>query len=227
MKITPLSSPKPNDWGYKGPAAYNPYFFPKGTEPDLSVVLDFYTFFDAVAVYDITTGNVNHYVNPKHTASPDGAEEALRLVSMFVPGATLESVRGIEGGIYYADKLTYSVVLPDGKRLNAAKIVDRYYHAGAGVSAESDLELMDELGVEKPKPTVPDEPKPAESPKPVPPPANASPVGEPDMEGDYATLPGSEKYTVGQTVTESRGTFIKVEKPSPFGQPWTFWKKVW
>lgn len=212
MKITPLSSPKPNDWGYKGPAAYNPYFFPKGTEPDLSVVLDFYTFFDAVAVYDITTGNVNHYVNPKHSASPAGADEALRLVQMFVPGATLEAVRGIEGGIYYADKLTYSVVLPDGKRLNAAKIVDRYYHAGAGVSAESDLELMDELGVERPKPDVP-KPEPVVEPvatKPAPMPDAPGVLGQVTFAGGvFLHGAGSEAYPIGAVITVNG---VKYEK---------------
>jgi hypothetical protein len=212
MNIALRNSPLPNDWGYAGPAAHNPYFHPKGTEPDYTFVPDYYALFDAIAVYNTTNGQVNHYVNPKQSASPSGAQEALRLVQLFVPGATLEAVRGIEGGIYYADKLTYSVVLPNGRRLNAAGIVDRYYHAGAGVSVESDLDLIDELEVPRPAPG----PVPAAEIPPTPPAPVSTQAPTPEGEGPLGRVSGisaaqhelrtqPDGYAVGDIFTDSKG----------------------
>lgn len=229
LPITLLPAPKPNDFGYTGPAAYNPYFHTTGTVPDYAFTPGFWDAFQVVAVYNITTGNVDHYVEPKQTASELGAQEALRLVQVFIPWAKLEWVRVEEGAIYYADKLTAFVVLPDQTRLNAAAIVNSYYHAGAGVSAESDIVLVESMGLDKSILPVGIPPVQPEPPTPEPPPVAVpatSPVGEPDQDGEYATLPGSEKYVTGETVTEARGTFVKSEKPSPFGKPWSFWLKV-
>lgn len=203
--VTLLSTPMKNDWGYTGPAALNPFFHPTGTAPDYTFVPDFMGWFDAVAVYDVTTGNVNHYVSPKQTASEAGAQEALRLVTMFVPGAVLEAVRGVEGGRYFADKMTYSVVLPDGRRFNAAGIVDRYYHGGAGVSAASDLDLMAELGVALPAPTpapAPEIPVAPEPTKPAPMPDGPGVLGAATFSGGvFLHGPGSEAYDLGAIIT--------------------------
>lgn len=54
-----------------------------------------------------------------------------------------------------------------------------------------------------------------------------SPVGEQDAdENQYGGMPGSELYHKGDLVKEARGVFKKATKPSPFGQPYTFWVLV-
>lgn len=199
--ITLRESPAPNDWGYTGPASLNPFFHRTGIAPNYDFVPNFYGWFQAVAVYNTTTGNVDHYIEPRACASPEGAQEALRLVQMFEPGATLEFVRVEEGGIYYADRLTPLIVLPGACRLNAGSVLNRYYHGGAGVSAESDLALMAELGVERPADPPPVDPPPAE-------PNDKDHAVTPGAEGPLAAPaglspaqrdlgPGSEEFPVG------------------------------
>lgn len=143
--------PIANAWNYTGPAAKNPYFMTTGTAPDASTVKGYSNWFENVTVYSGITNGVDHVVNPMHSASLEGAKEALRLVQMYEPNAQLESVRMGEGaGPYLADGPTYSVVLPDGSRLNAGAILNSYYHGGAGVSAESDMSLAAEVRSSKP-----------------------------------------------------------------------------
>ncbi len=203
--VTLLPSPMKNDWGYTGPGAYNPYFCPTGTEPDRARVPNFYGWFNAVAVYNTTNDTVNHWINPRACASAEGAQEALRLVQVFVPGATLEWIRVEEGGIYFADKLTPQVVLPDGKRLNAGTILNIYYHAGAGVSAASDLDLMTELGVTLPAPTpapAPEVPVTPEPTKPAPMPDGPGVLGAATFAGGvFLHGAGSEAYPLGAVIT--------------------------
>jgi hypothetical protein len=222
--VTISPTPAPNDWGYKGPAAHNPYFHTTGIAPDYGFVPNFYGWFQAVAVYNITTGNVDHYIDPRACASLEGAQEALRLVHMFEPGARLEWIRVEEGGLYYADRLTPQIVLPGACRLNAGTVLNNYYHGGAGVSAESDMALAAELGIVLPDLTDPIQPAP-ESPAEVPQhPVTTSPVGDPDADGDYGTLPGSEQYAVGEkTNADPRGVFVMCSKETPLGFS-RFWR---
>lgn len=142
--------PIANAWSYAGPAAKNPYFMTTGSAPDASTVKGYSNWFSNVTVYSGITNDVDHVVNPMNSASPEGAQEALRLVQMYEPGAKLESVRMGEGaGPYLADGPTFSVVLPDGSRLNAGAILNSYYHGGAGVSVESDLALAAEVNASR------------------------------------------------------------------------------
>jgi hypothetical protein len=142
--------PIANAWNYTGPAAKNPYFMTTGTAPDTSTVKGYANWFANVTVYSGISNGVDHSVNPMHSATLEGAQEALRLVQMYEPNAQLESVRMGEGsGPYLADGPTYSVVLPDGSRMNAGAILNSYYHGGAGVSAESDMALSAEVNANK------------------------------------------------------------------------------
>lgn len=200
--VTLLPSPMKNDWGYKGPGAYNPYFCPTGTAPDRSRVPNFYGWFNAVAVYNTTNDTVNHWIDPRACASVEGAQEALRLVQMFVPAATLGWIRVEEGGIYYADKLTPQIVLPNGKRLNAGTILNSYYHAGAGVSAQSDIELAAELEVDQAPPVEPEPIVTPEPTKPAPMPDGPGVLGAATFAGGvFLHGAGSEAYPLGATVT--------------------------
>lgn len=145
-EIKLAQDPVANAWNYAGPAAKNPYFMTTGTAPDTSTVKGYSNWFANVTVYSGITNGVDHVVNPMNSATLEGAKEALRLVQMYEPNAQLESVRMGEGaGPYLADGPTYSVVLPDGSRLNAGAILNSYYHGGAGVSAESDMSLAAEV----------------------------------------------------------------------------------
>jgi hypothetical protein len=84
-------------------------------------------------------------MNQSHTATPTGAEEALRLVQQFVPGASLEANPFGDGVHYASDKPVYDVVLPNGLHMNAGLILDGYYNRGL-TSVTASGNLAQELG---------------------------------------------------------------------------------
>jgi hypothetical protein len=78
----------------------------------------------------------SYTMNQNQTASQSGAEEALRLVQRFVPGASMESGY-FGGGPWSSDNPIYYVALPNGERLNAGLILDTYYNHGQGEAGAS------------------------------------------------------------------------------------------
>lgn len=78
-------------------------------------------------------------------ASAEGAAEALRLVQRFAPGARIETDR--YAGAWTPDKPIYEIALPDGSKMNAGLILDRYYQHGAGPHGLSDADLAEEIGL--------------------------------------------------------------------------------
>ena len=221
MEIIPLPHPKPNAFGYTGPAARNPYFCTTGTAPDYTFVTGFYSWFQAVTVYNTTTGNVDHVIVPPVAASESGAQEALRIVQMWEAEAKIAWKRVEEGGIYYADNPTPEIELPDGRRLNAGSIVNSYYHAGAGVSAQSDADIVAQLGL----PLLPNEVPPAEPEPETPPSAGGDPM--PDMEGFLGAktfFPGVFEIEPGDTTPV--GTIRVAPNGISYERLATTWREV-
>ena len=82
-------------------------------------------------------------MSPSYSATSEGAQEALRLVQQYDPGATLGSSRfGASGGPWLADKDTREITLSNGNRLNAGLLLGNYYNQGQGVTARSDQTLQ-------------------------------------------------------------------------------------
>jgi len=145
--ITLSAAPAANPWNYTGPAARNPYYVVPGTPMEDGAIEGYENWFDTARVlHSSPTGGAPEVAYTMRVVTEEGAREALRLVQEYVAEATLEAtVFGAEGGPWRADKPSYHVVLPGGSHLNAAAILDSYYHRGQGVTALSDLMLRDEL----------------------------------------------------------------------------------
>jgi hypothetical protein len=137
-------TPVPNPWDYQGPAASNPYYTQPGVPMRDGFVAGYENWFETCTVLpgaDLTGGE--HTIR---VASHEGAQEALRLVQQYVPGASVRaSDPGAFAGPWYGDKPALYIALPNGGRLDAAAILDSYYDRGRGVSALSDLVLHAEL----------------------------------------------------------------------------------
>jgi len=141
-RIVPNPEPLLNQYGYRGPAAFNPYFTTPSTPLTPGYVKGFEMWFDPTEVVDTNTGQPSYMVNRSYCATAEGAEEALRLVRLFEPGAVLGvSVFGSAAGPFRANKPTYEIVLPNGVRINAGAILWNYYWGGQGVTASSDQAL--------------------------------------------------------------------------------------
>lgn len=141
-RIVPNSEPLLNQYGYRGPAAFNPYFTTPSTPLTPGYVKGFEKWFETVEVLDVNTGQPSYRVNRSYCATAEGAEEALRLVRLFEPGAILgTSAFGSAGGPFRANKPTYEIVLPNGGRINAGAVLWNYYWGGQGVTASSDQAL--------------------------------------------------------------------------------------
>ena len=140
-------APAANPWGYTGPAARNPYYVTPGVPMQDGAVAGYEKWFQTASVFQTgASGGPPGVAYTMRVATEEGAREALRLVQEYVPQASLQaSVFGAGGGPWCADKPAYYVVLPSGDRLDAAAILDSYYHRGQGVTALSDLVLRDEL----------------------------------------------------------------------------------
>ena len=141
--IQPNTTPTSNQYGYAGPAAYNPYFTNPGNPLREGYVLGFGNWFQSAQI-----------VGPKSTvsanelnyATQDGANEALRLVQQYAPKAELTS-ETFASGPFAADKPMWMVAMPDGRMLNAGNILNAYYNHGCGVCVSSDAELQQAIGI--------------------------------------------------------------------------------
>ncbi len=145
--ISLSATPAPNPWDYQGPAAHNPYYITPGTPMEEGLVQGYELWFQPAQVcISETPGAAPTVAYTMRVTTEEGAQEALRLVQEYVPEATLEAtVFGAQGGSWCADRPTHYIVLPGGCSLNAAAILDSYYHRGRGVTALSDLSLRAEL----------------------------------------------------------------------------------
>lgn len=137
--VVRLTKPVANQWGYTGEAAYNPYFNTPSNPLRDGFVTGFSNWFEGNHISGISSADMN----PSYSATPEGAQEALRLVQQYDPGATLGSSRfGASGGPWLADKDTREVTLSNGNRLNAGLLLGSYYSQGQGVTARSDQMLQ-------------------------------------------------------------------------------------
>lgn len=137
--VVRLTKPVANQWGYTGEAAYNPYFITPSNPLRDGFVTGFSNWFEGNHISGISSADMN----PSYSATPEGAQEALRLVQQYDPGATLGSSRfGSYGGPWLADKDTREIMLSNGNRLNAGLLLGSYYSQGQGVTARSDQMLQ-------------------------------------------------------------------------------------
>lgn len=137
--IVRLAKPVANQWGYTGEAAYNPYFVTPSNPLRDGLVTGFSNWFEGNHISGISGGEMS----TRYSATPGGAQEALRLVQQYDPGASLGSSRfGASGGPWLADKETREITLSNGNHLNAALLLESYYSQGQGVTARSDQILQ-------------------------------------------------------------------------------------
>lgn len=76
-------------------------------------------------------------------ASEQGAAEALRLVRKYAPEAALD--KDAYTGPWAPNREIREIRLPNGERINAGAILDRYYQHGDGAHGLSDAELCSEI----------------------------------------------------------------------------------
>ena len=137
--VVRLTTPVANQWGYTGEAAYNPYFITPSNPLRDGFVTGFSNWFEGNHISGIGSSEMS----PSYSATSEGAQEALRLVRQYDPGATLGSSRfGASGGPWLADKDTREITLSNGNRLNAGLLLGNYYNQGQGVTARSDQTLQ-------------------------------------------------------------------------------------
>ncbi len=137
--VVRLTAPIANQWGYTGEAAFNPYFITPSNPLRDGFVAGFSNWFEGNHISGISSADVNS----SYSATSDGAQEALRLVQQYDPGATLGSSRfGASGGPWLADKVTREITLSSGNKLNAGLLLGSYYNQGQGVTARSDQTLQ-------------------------------------------------------------------------------------
>ena len=75
--------------------------------------------------------------NKINYATEEGAQEALRIVQQFAPGAQLTQ-NNWRSGPFAVDTPAYEIDLGDGRRLNAGGVLSSYYNQGFGVTITSD-----------------------------------------------------------------------------------------
>lgn len=124
-----------NQYDYKGPGAFNPYFTTPSNPLRPGYVAGFENWFRGASVYGGLNGPVP--ANKMFFATEEGAQEALRLVREYEPEATLTTVPW-GGGPYTASSDMFYVKLPNERVMNAGLILSGYYHGGAGVTSSSD-----------------------------------------------------------------------------------------
>jgi hypothetical protein len=138
------STPWRNEYGYTGPAAYNPYFASPDNPLVEGYVEGYRNWFLDAQILGGQQGPIP--ANRLYFATEEGANEVLRLVRNFVPEAELvEDPWG--GGPFSTSRPMYSVRLPGNKLLNAGLLLNAYYNGGSGVSSSSDLYLARELAL--------------------------------------------------------------------------------
>ncbi len=137
--VVRLAAPVANQWGYAGEAAHNPYFVTPSNPLRDGLVTGFPNWFEGNHISGISSGEIN----TGYSATSEGAQEALRLVQQYDPGATLGSSRfGSSGGPWLADNATREITLSNGTHLNAGLLLGSYYNQGQGVTARSDQTLQ-------------------------------------------------------------------------------------
>jgi hypothetical protein len=139
--VVRLTTPLANQWGYTGEAAFNPYFATPSNPLRDGFVTGFTQWFEGNHI----SGVSDHEMNTNYSATQEGAQEALRLVQQYDPGATLGSSRfgaSSAGSPWLAAKDTHEIVLSNGTHLNAGLLLGSYYNQGQGVTARSDQSLQ-------------------------------------------------------------------------------------
>ena len=140
--ILRLATPVANQWGYAGEAAHNPYFITPTNPLRDGLVSGFSNWFEANHFGGVSEGEISL----NHSATQEGAQEALRLAQQYDSGATLGGSRfGESGGPWVAEKSTREIVLSNGTHLNAGLLLGSYYNQGQGVTTTSDLMLQQAL----------------------------------------------------------------------------------
>ncbi len=143
--ITPSATPMQNQWGYTGAAATNPYFTTPSNPLQPGYVTGFANWYSPINVTGTSNapGGGAYTMNGSYGTTQEGAQEALRLVQTYAPGATIASNRfGSEGGPYQADAACNEIQLPNGRQINAGLILNDYYNGGQGVTTMSDQRLQ-------------------------------------------------------------------------------------
>ncbi len=85
-----------------------------------------------------------YVISAENSVSASGAQEALRIVRRYVPGA---SIKAADTGLWNPVKPLYVVLLPDGSELSAGQIVAQYYDHGRGLAPWGDQLLVSQLSV--------------------------------------------------------------------------------
>jgi hypothetical protein len=117
-----------------GPEIYNPYYGTSTSPTRPGYVTGFDNWFQTITLGPPS----NSTLTQAASATAEGAQEALRLVQQYVPGATIVdyTVTGQVG-----DQVSHAIQLPDGTMLNAGLVLDSYYNQGCGVDSTSDALL--------------------------------------------------------------------------------------
>jgi hypothetical protein len=134
--IKPNATAASNQYGYTGPAATNPYFSTPSNPLRQGYVHGFQNWFEDAMIVGGLAGPVP--ANKIYYATEEGAQEALRIVQQFSPGATIVKTDPWFSGPFSIDRPSYNIDLGGGKLLNAGGVLHSYYHQGYGVTAYSD-----------------------------------------------------------------------------------------
>lgn len=124
-----------NQYGYTGPATLNPYFTTPSNPLRNGYVVGFGNWFSNPMIHGAPTGPIP--ANKLQYSTEEGAQEALRIVEQFSPGATV--VQSVwQSGPYTVDKPMFEIDLGNGSKLNAGGVLTSYYSMGSGVTISSD-----------------------------------------------------------------------------------------
>lgn len=140
--ITPNGQPAKNQHNYAGPAAFNPYFTTPSNPLRADYVLGYQNWFRDSTIYGGIYGPVP--ANRAYFTTEEGAQEALRLVREYEPGAELTQ-RSWGGGPFSASNSMYYIQLSGDRMVNAGLVLNGYYNGGQGVTPSSDELLASEL----------------------------------------------------------------------------------
>jgi hypothetical protein len=124
-----------NQYGYMGPATLNPYFTTPSNPLREGYVAGFRNWFADAMIHGGLNGPIP--ANKMQYSTEEGAQEALRIVQQFAPGASV--VQSVwQSGPFAVDKPIYEIELGGGHRLNAGGVLCGYYNQGHGVTISSD-----------------------------------------------------------------------------------------
>ena len=134
-QISLSDTPAANQYGYTGPAARNPYFTTPSNPLREGYVAGFHNWFQDAMMLGGMNGPMP--ANKLFYATEEGAQEALRIVEQFSPGAKVVKDDWTSGP-FSISKPSYLIDLGDGRTLNAGGVLNSYYNQGLGVTASSD-----------------------------------------------------------------------------------------